>query len=181
MSTKKVYGAMSRYSSLLDPYRDRNVAISLGVITIVLFFGGFAAIYEIHLRDVQSHTFSLSPFEWVVFTTGDFLLDPVILFVVLFVVARRVDSPLDVQSILPGAVVAILIGSLLGQAIGTLIFRTGTMTLLLGLVTRPEFWHFTSFHPFIVLFWRSALEPVTADLLTVVSALSLGKLTRDQP
>ncbi|WP_152418008.1 hypothetical protein [Haloferax elongans] len=112
---------------------------------------------------------------------GAFPFDPVILFVVLFVVARRFDSPLDVQSILPGIVVVILAGSLLGQATAYFVFWTGTRDLLLGLVTRSEFWHFTSFHPFVILLWRFALELVTADLLTIVAALSLGTLTRDQP
>ncbi|SEK30304.1 hypothetical protein [Haloferax larsenii] len=172
---------MSRYSSLLDPYRDRNVATTLGVIALILSFGGFAATCEIYLGGVQSHTLSLSSFELAAFIAGGFLFDPVILFVVLFVVARRFDSPLDVQSILPGAVVAILTGSLFGQAIGTLTFQISAGTLLVGLVTRSEFWHVTSFHPFVVFLWGLALESVTADLLTVVAALSLGTLTRDQP
>ncbi|ELZ75005.1 hypothetical protein C455_16690 [Haloferax larsenii JCM 13917] len=170
---------MSRYSSLLDPYRDRNVAITLGVIALILFFRGFTATYGVYLNGVQSHTFSLSLFEWIVFVLGAFPFDPVTLFIVLFVAARRFDTPLDVQSILPGVVVAILTGSLLGQATGFFVFRTIKWNLLLALVTRSEFWNVASFHPFLVLLWRLALESVTADLLTVVAALSFGTLTRD--
>ncbi|WP_396610663.1 hypothetical protein ACH9L7_10505 [Haloferax sp. S1W] len=171
---------MSRYSSLLDPYRDRNVAITLGVIALILFFGGFVAMYEAHLRGVYHHTVSLSSFEWVAYGAGAFLFEPIVLFVVLFVVARRFDSPLDVQSILPGVVVVTLTGTLLGQTTGTHLFRTGASNLSLELLARRAFWRSISFDLFAIRLWRFALELVTFDLLTIVAALSLGTLTRDR-
>ena len=164
---------------LLAPYRDRNVVVTLGLVGLLLFVAGLAAMYEAHLRGVYEHQLGLSAFEWVAYGTGAFLVDPVALFVVLFVVSRRFDDSLDVQAILPGVVVTVLVGSALGQFVGSRLFAVGVTNLSLGLLVGRAVRITFSFDPFAIRIWRFALELVVWDFLTVVAALSLGTLTRE--
>lgn len=166
-------------SRFLAPYRDRNVVVTLGVVGMLLFVTGLTAMYEAHLRGVYEHQLALSPVEWVAYGTGAFLVDPVALFVVLFVVSRRLDDSLDVLSILPGVVVVVLVGSVLGQFVGSLLFSAGVTNLSLGLLVGRAIRLTLSFEPIAIRIWRFALELVVWDVLTVVAALSFGTLTRE--
>ena len=163
----------------LSAYRHPSTLTTLGLAGALLFLGGLASMYEAHLRVVYEHRLALSLTEWAAHGTGAFLVEPVALFVVLFVAARRFDSPPDVLSILPGMVVAVVPGTLLGQVVGAVLFPTGPTPLSLLHLVRRALRLTAALEPPVIRIWRFALELVVRDLLTAVAALALGMVSRE--
>ena len=143
----------------------------IGLTTAILFLAGLTTTYQSALRDTLHSTTTLSPIEWVVFTTGPFLVEPVLLFGALYYVGSRRDiSPLI--ALAPGLVGAVVVGTLLGQHVGVQLFSIFSVNDIPLLQARG---HLLDPDPRVLAFWRILVEPLARDFLTAIAALALAR------
>ncbi len=157
---------MALHSDLLEPYTRPGAGVIVTLTALVLFLGGLATAYRDHLQAVNQATIGLSPVETVAFATVSFLVEPVLLFAVLYAVASRVDHP-PLTSLLPGLAVAVFLGTYAGQLIGANIWtlRRGFAAVIgTGLIAEPG----------ILLVFNDVVELLVRDLLTAVAALGVA-------
>ncbi|WP_137286668.1 hypothetical protein [Halorussus salinisoli] len=159
-------------SPVLDPYTGSESRLVVALTTAILFLGGLVTAYRAVLRDAIS---TLSSVEWVVFTVGPFLVEPILLFGVLYYVGSRRDVTVSLVGLLPGLVVAVAVGTLLGQYLGVRLWESSAF---LNEVPVVQAWGKLFIpDPRVLAYWRILVEPLARDFLTAVAALALARTT----
>lgn len=158
-------------ATVLKRYAEPTPLLVLALTAGILFLEGLALAYQSHLRDVLDQTGSLAVLEWTAFILGPFLVAPVLLFGVLYAVRSRRQHTLSLTALLPGLVVAVLVGSLSGQYYGHSVWPSlGTKLSLL--VVFPS--HLALLGPVGANSWIDVIEPLVADFLVAVAALAFA-------
>lgn len=154
------------------PSTDADSLRVVAVTAAILFLGGVATGYQSTLRDVLHGTGTLSPVQWVAFTVGPFLVEPVLLFGALYYVSSRRATSTSLAALVPGLVGAVVIGTLLGQHFG---IQLGSISAVNDVPLMQARGHLLDRDPRVLAFWRVLVEPLAHDLLTAVAALALGR------
>ncbi|QLG27723.1 hypothetical protein HUG10_09230 [Halorarum halophilum] len=113
---------MTLSSSILEPYREWEPRLVVVLTALLLFLDGIVTLYHTFLARKLSHWIELSVVERVAFIPSTFIVEPVLLFVALYYVSRRFDQQVPLVKLLPGLVVAVVVGSLLGDVVGVRIW-----------------------------------------------------------
>lgn len=161
---------MPQPSTRSDRYRSREVRILLSLTAVVTVLHGILIAYQLFLREKSAQTLSLSVAEWVAYTAGPFLVEPILLFGVLYVVGTRFDRVPSPGMLLPGLLASVIVGTILGQFVGEQLFASGWTPLAraeIDVLFRAD-WP-------ALRYWRDLLEPILRPLLTAVAAIALVK------
>jgi len=160
--------------------RSRSTALSAGsesllvvaLTTGILFLEGLATAYQSALRDALHDTGALSLIDWVAFTIGPLLVEPVLLFGALYYVGSRRDLSTSLLALTPALVGAVVVGTLLGQHVGMQSFSLHSVNDIPLLQARG---HLLDPDPRVLAYWRILVEPLARNLLTALAALALAR------
>ena len=156
----------------IESFGDSNVLLVSGLTAVVLFLGTLAEAYQAALGESYSQTFTLSPIEWITYSFGHLLVEPVLLFVALYYVGSRIGVPSTPTVLLPGLILAVVGGNLVGTWIGANLWTaTATDLPLIVLFGRTNVF---ILDPPILKYWEAMIEPLVRDLVTVVAAFSFA-------
>lgn len=164
---------MALQSSFTDPYRAWGPRLLVLFTAGILFVDGLALAYESHLRAVLQDTGTLSSTNLFAYLWGSLLVEPVMLFVVLYYVSTRIEQHPSLSRLLPGLLVAVVVGSVFGVSVGGELWR------------HPMYYHtlltstghmFTSTHTQTLLSWQDVIIHLGRNLLTVVAALAVARV-----
>lgn len=161
---------MLQPSTLRNRYASKEPRLLLTLTTVVTFLHGIVIALRFFLRDQNAHSLDLSVVEWAAYTVGPFLIDPVLLFGVLYYVGTRCDRLPSLPILLPGLLGAVLVGTFLGQFVGEELFVTGWTPLAQAEIE-------VLFTPDLrtLPYWRDLIEPPIRSLLSALAAVALAK------
>lgn len=160
---------MVRPSTLQE--RDASTATGTLLATTagITFLDGIATAMRFFLRE-KNEAFGLSTIEWVAYTVGPVLVEPILLFAALYYVTTQSNRFPSLSALLPGLVATVVVGTFLGQYVGERIFMTGWTPLAQA----------ARLQVLVILdlgglpYWRDLLEPLMRSSLTAVAAVALG-------
>lgn len=161
---------MGQASALRDRYASSDTVPILAVTGTITFLHGVVVALRYLLREQHAQMLGLSAVEWVAFTLGPFLVEPVLLFGVLYYVGVHRDRLPSPPVVLPGLLVAVLVGTALGQVVGEALFPTGWTPLAragIDVLFTPD--------RGVLPYWRDLIEPPIRSLLTAVAAVALAR------
>lgn len=161
--------------SSLDFGGDWELLLVLALSTGILFVGGLISTYQSVLQAVLSHTLTLSPIEWAIYTVGAFLVEPVLLFAALYYVGSRSEITTSPSTLLAGLGVAVVVGTLLGQFIGVRVWMGAMSSTSDVPLTRAWVGLFVP-DPRALGYWRILVEPLVHDYLTAIAAFGLSDM-----
>lgn len=159
---------MVPYFDYIRRYTDRRVLLVAALTATLLFLHEVVSAYRLSIgRSIRLEP--LSTGDWVVFTVGSFLVEPVLLFVSLYYASRHPDERLPMAVLLPTLVVAVVVGCLLGQFVGWRIWRVYTplSTALQRNMLLPS--------PLTLLHWQEFATPLVRSFLTALAAVGLAE------
>jgi hypothetical protein len=160
-------------SALGARYRTRETQLLVGLTGLVSLLNGLGVTYQLFLREKNARV-GLSDPEWVAYTVGPSLVDPLVLFCTLALFASRVDRMPSLPVLLPGLVGAVLLGTLAGQTLGERLLRTGWTPL-----ARASVGTLFTLDLRTLPYWRDLVVPPARSVLTAVAALALGRAASD--
>lgn len=163
---------MIRPSTWRKRYADTDAWVILALTTAIVGLHGIAVAYQLLVRERNSGGFTHLGFEWVAYTVGPLLVEPLLLFVVLYVASRKLDERPSVIGMLPGLMIVVIVGTVLGQYLGEQLFTSGwtPLAMLLGdgtAVLRLDL--------YVLPNLRDLLVPPVRSVLTSVAALALAE------
>ena len=163
---------MSRLSSIVRFYTKREPLLIIILTMTILFLDGILSAYHLSLAIKLSHWNPLSSVEWVAHLLGPILLEPVLLFAIVFYVGFRAGEPLSLIKLVPGLVCVVIAGTFLGGFVGAEILRVKTpmITILYTNLLTP--------HPLTLLDWQEVAEPFVHNLFTTLAALGLANSSK---
>ena len=169
-------GSRSRYcdmfqpSSIRDQYVPTETRLILGAIALVTFIKGFVMNYQFLLREKNAQMGGLSTVEGIVYVFGPIIIEPFVLFGVVYYLGSRTDRPPSLLVVLPGLIGVVLLGIFGGQFVGNSLFPTGWTPLYQA--TQQAL-----FQPNVLTYsvWRDLLMPPVRAILTALAALALVK------
>lgn len=166
---------MTSQSSLLKSGWDSDLLWIFVTTAGLLFLGGLMSAYQAVLRGVYQNTLTLSSVEWVVFTFGAFLVEPILLFGVLYYVGTHTETTAHPITLLAVLSIAVVTGSVLGQYAGIEVW--GSSAFFEADVPLVAVWS-GLFVPELpsLSYWYALVEPLVRDLLTAVAALGLASI-----
>lgn len=167
---------MLQLSTLRERYTSRGPGLLLATTAGITALHGVAVAMRFFLRDKNAQLLELSSIEWVAYILGPLLIEPVLLFGALYLLATRYDRLPSVPALLPGLVATVVVGSLFGQYVGEQLFRTGWTPLAqarLQVLFTPDLG--------ILPYWRDLLEPLIRASLTAVAAVALATASSGEP
>ena len=167
---------MNLDSSLLTRYSKPPALLVLLLTFGMLFLSGLVQAYHAHLATMAQLSATrrlarLSAPAWIIYRAGPFLIDPVLLFGVLYYARTRLTPTCSLTDLLPGLAVAVLAGSLLGQFVGVRLWPPAPDLPLFALFS-PGFY---ALHYYALHWWLVLITPLVYDLLVVVSALAFAE------
>lgn len=151
-------------STVLEPYTERKPLVVVLLTAGLLFVEGVLISYQWFLKNANASGMGLSTIETAVYVFGSFLVEPILLFGVVYYVGSRFDRRIPLVKLLPGLAGAVVVGSVLGQLVGGTIWFPPLHLTNVGIRVDPV----------TLLNWRDTLGPLVRDLLTVVAALGLA-------
>lgn len=161
---------MSEPSTLRERYTATESGLLLTLTASITGLHGLAMAMQFLLQEKNTQSLGLSGVEWVAYTVGPFLVEPILLFGGLYYVTKRSTQLPSLPTLVPGLVVAVLLGTFVGQYAGEELFMTGWTPLAqasidvlftLDWATLP--------------YWRDLLAPLIRSSLTAVAAVALAK------
>ncbi|WP_410766682.1 hypothetical protein [Haloferax sp. DFSO60] len=156
----------------LKPYLKPTPGVYFSLTAGILFISGLAHSYQGHTRAIYENTFTLSAFEWIGYSVLPFLIEPVLLFGVLFFVQSRRKPTLSLTQLLPGLFVVVVVGGFSGLFVGARIWGNGAANTQYWMYATGYLWVIEAFS---VRAWVSFLEPFFREFLTAVAALGLAR------
>lgn len=136
---------------------------------VLTFVHGVVLALRFFLRDRNAQGVGLSAVEWIAYTLGPFLISPVLLFGVLYYVGTSADELPPVSGLLPGLLIAVTVGGVLGQFVGGQLLATGWTPVAqarIDVLIAPD--------PRSLPYWRDLVEPPVQAVLTAVAAIALA-------
>lgn len=166
---------MTSQPSLLKRSGDVELLRIIVTTAGLLFLGGLMNDYQSVLRGVYQHTLTLSAVEWVVYTFGAFLIEPILLFGILYYVGTHTETTAHPITLLAGLSIAVVAGSVLGQYVGIEMWGSSAFTKVD--VPLVAVWNGLLVPELSSLsYWYALVEPLARDLLTAVAALGLASI-----
>ncbi|RDI70893.1 hypothetical protein [Halopelagius longus] len=135
----------------------------------LLFLHEVVSAYQMSLLRALSRFWSLATGEWVALSVGSFVVEPVLLFVGLYYLSRRLDERLPTVLLLSALAAAVVVGSLFGQFVGWTVWHVPTpfSTALQRNLLYPS--------PVTLLHWQEFLAPLVRSFLTALAAIGLAQ------
>lgn len=161
---------MVQPSILRDRYASKETRVLMTLTAGVTFLHGLAIALRFFLREKNTQSLGLSGVEMVAYSIGPLLVDPILLFGVLYYVGTRYEGLPSLPILLPGLLGAVLVGTFLGQFVGEEFFTSG-FTPLAKTNYAPLFAPDLA----VLSYWRDLVEPPLRSLLTALAAVALAK------
>lgn len=134
------------------------------------FVHGIVVALRFFLREKNVQNLGLSGIEWVAYTVGPVLVSPVLLFGVLYFVGTSLDQLPSLTGLVPVLLIAVFVGTFLGQFVGEELFTSGWTPLAqagsLDILFRPDLRSLP--------YWRDLVVPPIRSVLTAVAAVALA-------
>ena len=160
--------------SLPSTVRDLSPETELRlVVTLTAVFAsvhGVVLALTFALREKNAQALGLSGAETVLYVLGPFLVEPVVLFVVIYYVGSHCDRLPSLPGLVPWLIGAVVVGSVSGQFAGEALFVTGWTP-----VAKADLASLPILDSRVLPYWRDLAEPPVRALLTALAALALAR------
>jgi len=157
-------------SRLHGRYPSDDSPLLLSLTFVLAAADGVVLALRFLLRERNAQGLGLSAAEWVTYTVGPALVEPALLFGVLYYASARCEQLPPLFRLLPGLAAAVVVGGGVGQLLGAWLFPTG-WTPVARVGTGAVFVADLRALPV----WRDLLEPFLRSLLTAVAAVGVAQ------